>query len=116
MGDWVAANTPPPGPGRTEMIPRDWAIRTASLKVPTDTSQRARSSSLEPSRSPEAAASAMAMSSAAADSPRDNRGPGRTSAGWGRRHSWGRSAGVSKPVSSPVPLIVPSVAALHNSL
>ncbi len=109
IGDCAAANTPPPGPGRTEMTPRDWAMRTASLNVPTETSQRARSSSFEPSRSPGAASSAMAMSWAATDSPRDSRGPGRTSAdaGRGRCQSWGRSAGASKP-ASPAEVVIAS--------
>ena len=60
-------------------------MRSASLNVPTDTAQRARSSSFDPSRSPGAAASAIAMSCVAADSPRDTRGLGRPSAG--RRQS-----------------------------
>ena len=61
MGDWVAANTPPPG----HAIPRD--SRTASLKVPSRTSQRPEALSLDPA-SPQVAASAMAMSWAATDS------------------------------------------------
>jgi len=52
IGDWVAANRPPPGPGRIHTTPRAWTSRTASLNVPTETPHCARSSSLEPSRVP----------------------------------------------------------------
>ena len=107
--DCAAANTPPPGPGRTEMIPRDCAILIASLKVPTDTSHWARSSSFEPSRSPGSAALAMAMSCAAALSARGGRAAGRAAADcccW-RCQSCGRSAGTSKPASPGCTLILP---------
>jgi 2-polyprenyl-6-methoxyphenol hydroxylase-like FAD-dependent oxidoreductase len=95
--DCSAANRPPPGPGRMVSSPRACRSRMASLNVPTDTPHWARSSSLEPSRSPAGTACAISASRPAAISARDCRGArsGRAAKGSTRSQSPRRSAGSS---------------------